>query len=68
MRLIRIKEVMKLTGISRAYVYVLAHKGEFPAPVKLTERSSAWVEEEVKQWIESRIQERNKVHSDLGQE
>lgn len=68
MRLIRIREVMQLTGISRAYIYVLAQKGEFPAPVKLTERSSAWVEEEVRAWIESRIKERNRVYGHLGKE
>lgn len=66
MRLIRVREVMKLTGISRAYIYVLAQKGEFPAPVKLSERSSAWVEEEVRDWIENRIKERNRAYGHLG--
>jgi len=68
MRLIRIREVMKLTGISRAYIYVLAQKGEFPAPVKLSERSSAWVEEEVRDWIANRIKERNRAYEHLEKE
>lgn len=57
-RLIRIKEVMALTGLSRSYVYELSQDGVFPKVVKLTERSRAWVESEVKQWIDERIQAR----------
>lgn len=63
MKLIRINEVKELTGISRAYIYALSHKGEFPSPVKLSERSSAWVLEEVQEWIANRIEQRN-----LGQQ
>lgn len=59
MRLIRIKEVMELTGISRAYIYVMAQKGDFPQPVKLSERSTAWVENEIHEWIEKRMKSRS---------
>jgi len=54
-RLIRLKEVMQKTGLSRPYVYALAKKGEFPKSLKLTERSVAWIESEINQWIEQRI-------------
>ena len=60
-RLIRLREVMAKTGLSRSYVYALAQKGQFPQPVKLTERSSAWIESEVQSWIDSRIQARGEV-------
>ena len=60
-RLIRLREVMAKTGLSRSYVYALAQKGQFPQPVKLTERSSAWVQAEVQEWIDSRIQARGEV-------
>jgi prophage regulatory protein len=51
----KIPKVMEQTGLSRSHLYALAQKGEFPRPVKLTERSSAWVESEVQEWIDSRI-------------
>ena len=54
-QLIKLKDVLALTGLSRSFVYALAQKGEFPKPVKLSERSSAWVEAEVTEWIECRI-------------
>lgn len=56
---IKLKELIKLTGLSRSHIYSLAQQGKFPKPVKLSERSSAWVESEVQEWIESRIKARD---------
>ena len=47
--------VMAETTFSRSHIYALAQKGEFPKPIKLSERSSAWVESEVLDWIGARI-------------
>lgn len=58
-KLIKINDVTAMTGLSRSHLYALAQQGIFPKPVKLTERSSAWVESEVQGWIESRIALRN---------
>jgi len=57
--LIKISKVIALTGVSRSHIYALAQKGHFPKPVKLTERSSAWVASEVQEWIDTRIAQRN---------
>ena len=56
-QLIKLKEVIKLTGLSTSSVYRLAASGQFPAPLKLSPggRSSAWVLAEVQQWIDERI-------------
>ncbi len=59
LRFIKIHEVLARTGLSRSHLYALAQRGEFPKPVKLTERSSAWVELEVQEWIEARIAARD---------
>jgi prophage regulatory protein len=53
--LLKLKDVLAITGLSRSYVYALAQQDIFPKPVKLTERSSAWVESEIQEWVESRI-------------
>lgn len=58
-RLIRLREVMAITGLSRSYVYELAKQGKFPQSVKLSEKSVAWIEAEVKDWVDQRIAERN---------
>ena len=54
-KLIKLHEVLALTGLSRSYVYALAQQDLFPKPVKLSERSSAWVAAEVQVWIDARI-------------
>jgi len=61
--LIRISEVHRLTGLSNSAIYRGVQSGTFPRPLKLTERSSAWVETEVLEWIASRIAERDNKSS-----
>jgi len=63
-KLLKLNTVLAITGLSRSYVYALAQQDLFPKPVKLTERSSAWVEAEVQEWIESRIAVRNQEVSE----
>ncbi|WP_417706509.1 helix-turn-helix transcriptional regulator [Rheinheimera aquimaris] len=59
-RLIRIREVISLTGLSKSYLYQLSNSGHFPKPVKLVEggTASAWLLSEVNDWIESRVADR----------
>ena len=45
---------MALSALSRSTIYALAKKGEFPAPYKLTARSSGWDADEIENWIASR--------------
>ncbi|MFY3327260.1 helix-turn-helix transcriptional regulator [Vibrio fluvialis] len=56
-RLIRLKEVMAMTGLSRSYVYQLIGKGYFPQSISLGARAVAWVQSEVQQWIDSRVEQ-----------
>ena len=60
-KLIRIKSVVNLTGLSKSYIYDLCKKGLFPKSIQLVPggTSVAWVEGEVKEWIEQRIQSRD---------
>ncbi|TVP09637.1 MULTISPECIES: helix-turn-helix transcriptional regulator [Shewanella] len=59
MRLIKLKEVLNLTALSRASVYRMMADGKFPSSVSLGERSVGWVEEEILNWIEERIAARD---------
>lgn len=49
---IRLKEVLAICGKSRSSVYASIKSGDFPAPVKVGGRSSAWVKSEVLQWAQ----------------
>jgi len=57
-RLIRLREVLRLTALSRSALYRLLAEGCFPRPVELTERSRAWVEHEVHDWVADKLQRR----------
>ena len=69
--LIRLSEVMSRTGYGRTSIYRKMEDGSFPRSVKLDgppidpeafdSRAVAWIEDEVDQWIESRIDERVSV-------
>lgn len=54
-RFMRLPEVLALCGKSRSSIYAAIKKGEFPAPVKLSTRSSAWIQSEIAAWAESRV-------------
>jgi prophage regulatory protein len=59
-RLIRISEVISLTGLSKSYVYALAADGRFPKSISLVPggTSRAWVLSEISDWILQRIKAR----------
>lgn len=54
-RFIRLKDVLAICGKSRSSIYDAIKKGEFPRPVKLQGRSSAWIKSEIEQWVQSCI-------------
>lgn len=53
-RMLRLPQVIQLTGLGRDSIYRLGHAGQFPRPRKISERASAWREDEIQKWIESR--------------
>jgi prophage regulatory protein len=57
-RLIKLSEVVKVTGLSRSRIYQLINEGGFPENVPLGGRAVAWVESEVQQWIGGAINRR----------
>lgn len=66
LKLIRIKDVCDLTGLSRSYVYELSSRGQFPTSINLVPggSSKAWIESEVTEWIQSRISQRGEQFND----
>lgn len=57
-RLIKLKKVMAMTGLSSSVIYKKIKKGIFPRPSKppvKNGKSLGWVDEEIYQWIRERI-------------
>lgn len=53
--ILRLPEVKKSTGLSRSTIYVRIAQGAFPKPVGLGGRAVGWLEAEVQEWLERRI-------------
>ena len=70
-KFIRLPEVLTRTGYGRTTIYRKMEDGDFPKSVKLggpledpeafDSRAVAWIEYEIDQWIESRIEERDSI-------
>lgn len=48
--ILRLKQVVKITGLSRSSIY-LRMKRDFPQSVKLGERSVGWLDMDIKNWV-----------------
>lgn len=59
MRLIRLKEVLHKTGLSKATLYRLIASGEFPASVTIAHRAVAWEESLVDEYLMRKVSEQN---------
>jgi prophage regulatory protein len=61
LRILRIKQVKEKTGLSVAQIYVMKDRGDFPRPVRLSEKAVGWPEHVVDAWIQGRIDASAKV-------
>lgn len=68
MKIIRLKEVITITGLGRSTIYAKMSVQEFPKNISLSQgdarSATGWVESEVFDWINERIQERNQLLDD----
>ena len=55
MKILRLPQVMGITGMARPTIYKYIALGTFPRQINLGLRSVGWVEEEVIEWLNARI-------------
>ena len=55
MKIYRMRDVCETTGLKPSTIYKLVRTKDFPAPVKLTSRSSGWTSGSVDEWVASRL-------------
>jgi prophage regulatory protein len=53
--ILRLPEVKRSTGLSRSTIYLRVAEGTFPRPVGLGGRAVGWLESEVQDWLQRRI-------------
>jgi prophage regulatory protein len=53
--ILRLPEVKKSTGLSRSTIYLRIAQDAFPKPVSLGGRAVGWLEAEIQEWLQRRI-------------
>ena len=53
-KLVKLPDVCEITTFSSATIYRLISKGEFPKQIKLSERSSGWLLDEIYAWLDEK--------------
>lgn len=56
---LRDRKVTEVTGIPRSTRYEMIERGEFPKPIKLSDRIVAWSSSEIEKWQRERIARRD---------
>ncbi|MCG9655172.1 helix-turn-helix transcriptional regulator [Vibrio vulnificus] len=59
MKVLRLKDVLNMTGLSRATIYAHMSQGKFPHSIALGKGSIGWLESEVQEWISTRVKQRD---------
>ncbi|MHB8389154.1 MAG: helix-turn-helix transcriptional regulator [Acidobacteriaceae bacterium] len=54
--ILRLPAVKTRTGLSRSTIYLRISQGTFPKPVSLGGRAVGWLEAEIQEWLQQRIQ------------
>lgn len=54
-RIIRLPDVIKLTGLKRSSIYIKVNEGLLPAPIKISKRAIGWPMNEIQQVVDAII-------------
>lgn len=54
MKLLKLKDIITMTSLSKSSIYRQVNAGTFPMPVRIGPRSVAWVVSEIESWIGER--------------
>lgn len=59
MRILRMKQVIEITGLARSTIYKFVTDGGFPKPIPLGDRCVGWLDSEIQDWINERVKARD---------
>lgn len=62
-RILRLKDVMYLTGLSRSSIYKYIGEQNFPQSFSLGARRVGWLEEDIEAWILERKAQGGVIHA-----
>jgi len=59
--ILRLPKVKSCTGLSRSTIYLRISEGRFPKPVSLGGRAVGWIESEIDEWLNQKIEASRKA-------
>lgn len=59
MKLLRLPDVIELTGLSRSTILRMVDQDRFPRPLRLNERANGWLQSEISDWVAARLADRD---------
>lgn len=59
--ILRLPAVKARTGLSRSTIYLRISEGSFPSPVSLGGRAVGWIESEINDWLNQKIEASRKA-------
>jgi prophage regulatory protein len=60
-KMVRLKQVVRYTGLGRSTIYKMVALGEFPKQAKISLRAVGWVEQEIIDWLKRRVEDRDGI-------
>jgi len=55
-KVLRLKDVIQIVGLSRSSIYALKASGNFPNSFMLGKRAVAWLDSEIQSWVDLKTQ------------
>ena len=52
---LRKKQVLRMVGLSASTVYSMQKAGNFPQPIKLSQRTTGWLTADIEHWLAPRL-------------
>lgn len=62
---LRLPDVLKKVGFKKTKIYKEVKAGNFPKPISIGNRSTAWLESEIHSWQEERIRSRPQPFTEM---
>ncbi len=60
MKILRLKQVVEITGTSKTTIYRWLNANQFPKPINLSSSSVGWLEADINDWIQSKVEARGR--------
>ena len=63
-KIMRLPDVIDMTGLSRSTIYLRMSKGTFPGSISLGQRAVGWLKADIEEWLDACVSASKAVDND----